>query len=391
MEVRYLQVNEIVDSISKTHDFNMNELYAVNTSDILDGEFLSPKLLPIDELKGQFKKTIKKDDILFSEIRPANKRFARVLFSDTSKYVVSTKLMVLRKFNDDVDLDYFYYWLTNSDTLSILQSRAENRIGSFPQITFELLSEYKVPVPEISIQKKAAKILKNIDQKIRTNNKIIAELESIAKTLYDYWFLQFEFPNKEEKPYKSYGGKMVYNEELKLEIPEGWKTVNIGKILCEAEKSKVQVSEAKEKGDYPFFTSGESVLAYDEFFVDKFNIFLNTGGNPDIKAYMGKCAYSTDTWCINADKYSYTLYYYFLKLMPQFEQLFFAGSGLKHLQKDALKSKYILLPEENVLNQFNNICYIQWRKISKCIKENKELASLRDFLLPMLMNGQATF
>lgn len=391
MEVRYLQVNEIVDSISKTHDFNMNELYAVNTSDILDGEFLSPKLLPIDELKGQFKKTIKKDDILFSEIRPANKRFARVLFSDTSKYVVSTKLMVLRKFNDDVDLDYFYYWLTNSDTLSILQSRAENRIGSFPQITFELLSEYKVPVPEISIQKKAAKILKNIDQKIRTNNKIIAELESIAKTLYDYWFLQFEFPNEEEKPYKSSGGKMVYNEELKLEIPEGWKTVNIGKILCEAEKSKVQVSEAKEKGDYPFFTSGESVLAYDEFFVDKFNIFLNTGGNPDIKAYMGKCAYSTDTWCINADKYSYTLYYYFLKLMPQFEQLFFAGSGLKHLQKDALKSKYILLPEENVLNQFNNICYIQWRKISKCIKENKELASLRDFLLPMLMNGQATF
>lgn len=391
MEVRYLQVNEIVDSISKTHDFNMNELYAVNTSDILDGEFLSPKLLPIDELKGQFKKTIKKDDILFSEIRPANKRFARVLFSDTSKYVVSTKLMVLRKFNDDVDLDYFYYWLTNSDTLSILQSRAENRIGSFPQITFELLSEYKVPVPEISIQKKAAKILKNIDQKIRTNNKIIAELESIAKTLYDYWFLQFEFPNEEGKPYKSSGGKMVYNEELKLEIPEGWKTVNIGKILCEAEKSKVQVSEAKEKGDYPFFTSGESVLAYDEFFVDKFNIFLNTGGNPDIKAYMGKCAYSTDTWCINADKYSYTLYYYFLKLMPQFEQLFFAGSGLKHLQKDALKSKYILLPEENVLNQFNNICYIQWRKISKCIKENKELASLRDFLLPMLMNGQATF
>lgn len=304
-------------------------------------------------------------------------------------YFKDGNLIWFKQFKKGVYSKYLYYFMQSPYFKNQLNNLL---IGAVQKaLTMFMLSKIDIDLPEYYKQVEIADTLEKFDLKVENNSKIISELESTAKTLYDYWFLQFEFPNKEEKPYKSSGGKMVYNEELKLEIPEGWKTVNIGKILCESEKSKVQVSEAKEKGDYPFFTSGESVLAYDEFFVDKFNIFLNTGGNPDIKAYMGKCAYSTDTWCINADKYSYTLYYYFLKLMPQFEQLFFAGSGLKHLQKDALKSKYILLPEENVLNQFNNICYIQWRKISKCIKENKELASLRDFLLPMLMNGQATF
>jgi len=230
-----------------------------------------------------------------------------------------------------------------------------------------------------------------LTKKMTNNNSINKELELTARTIYDYWFLQFEFPNEEGKPYKSSGGKMVYNKELKREIPEGWKGRRIGDILIEADKSKVQVNGAQEKGQYPFFTSGESILSFDDFFVDSFNIFLNTGGNPDIKAYMGKCAYSTDTWCVSAKEYSYVLYYYFLKLMPQFEQLFFAGSGLKHLQKDVLKNIYILLPDDKVLNLFNDYCVSSWRKIANCLIQNKELSSLRDFLLPLLMNGQVTF
>lgn len=118
---------------------------------------------------------------------------------------------------------------------------------------------------------------------------------------------------------------------------------------------------------------------------------MNTGGNPDIKAYMGKCAYSTDTWCISGEEYSYILYYYFLKLMPQFEQLFFAGSGLKHLQKDALKNKNIVLPDINVLKIFNDTCAPAWKKIANCTRQNQELSFLRNFLLPLLMNGQLTF
>jgi len=275
--------------------------------------------------------------------------------------------------------------------LSLLDLSKKDSGSTLPSMTFD--SYYSVPVklPLKEKQKEIANFIFQIIEKIEKNNEIIKELESMAKTLYDYWFLQFEFPNEKGNPYKSSGGKMVWNEELKREIPEGWKGRRIGDILIEADKSKVQVNGAQEKGQYPFFTSGENILSFDDFFVDGFNIFLNTGGNPDIKAYMGKCAYSTDTWCVSAKEYSYVLYYYFLKLLPQFEQLFFAGSGLKHLQKNVLKNKYIILPDDKVLNLFKNYCVSSWRKIANCLIQNKELSSLRDFLLPLLMNGQVTF
>jgi len=260
-----------------------------------------------------------------------------------------------------------------------------------PGLSVNTLLNVKLSVHDKSEQSKIFSFINTINKKVDNNNKINIELESMAMTLYDYWFMQFEFPNEEGKSYKSFGGKMVWCDELNKEIPEGWEARQIGDILITADKSKIQVNGAKEKGEFPFFTSGESILAYHKYFVDGFNVFLNTGGNPDIKAYKGKCAYSTDTWCISAKQYSYILYHYLLKLMPQFEQLFFAGSGLKHLQKDALKSKYILLPDNIVLEAFNESCSSIWGRITNCSIQNLELSSLRDFLLPLLMNSQVTF
>lgn len=258
-------------------------------------------------------------------------------------------------------------------------------------LTIGGIGAVKIPVISFEKQVKIGKVFSNIDRKIANNNKITVKIESIAKTLYDYWFLQFDFPNEKGQPYRSSGGKMIWSKEYKQEIPDGWEVRKISEILFESNKSKIQVNESKEKGKYPFFTSGESIYAYDEHFVDGFNIFLNTGGNPDIKAFMGKCAYSTDTWCISAADYSFVLYYYFLKIIPQFEQLFFAGSGLKHLQKDVLKSKYILLPDTKTLKMFNDFCVTSWKKYANYYTQNLELMNLRDFLLPLLMNGQVTF
>jgi len=220
---RMLPINKVVESVSITHKFDKPVLKFLNTSDVENGKIVNINNLPIQDLKGQAKKTIKKHDILFSEIRPKNRRFAYVDIDDTYDFVVSTKLMVLRNINSEVDNKYFYYFLTNDHMLSILQDRAENRIGSFPQITFDLLSEYFIRVPHLSEQIKIASILSALDSKIELNNRINAELEAMAKTLYDYWFVQFDFPDKNGKPYKTSGGKMVWNEELKRDIPESWK------------------------------------------------------------------------------------------------------------------------------------------------------------------------
>lgn len=112
-KLKVLRINQIVHTISETHKFDKDKLIAINTSDVENGVMGAGTLTPVEELKGQFKKTIRKDDILFSEIRPANRRFAKVLENNCVDFVVSTKLMVLRKYNDDVDLEYFYYCLTN--------------------------------------------------------------------------------------------------------------------------------------------------------------------------------------------------------------------------------------------------------------------------------------
>lgn len=251
-----LRIREIVQTISLTHNFDKDKLIAINTSDVYNGVMGKGTLTPVEELKGQFKKTIQKDDILFSEIRPANRRFAIVTNSDCSDFVVSTKLMVLRKFNEKVDSSYFYYCLTNQPFLDILQRRAENRIGSFPQITYDLLANYAFPIPPLKEQERISKIIANIDRKIELNRQINDNLEAMAKQLYDYWFVQFDFPNEEGKPYKSSGGAMVWNEKLKREIPQGLGTPKIGDIEKNIITGKTPscADEDNFGGDIPFVT-----------------------------------------------------------------------------------------------------------------------------------------
>jgi type I restriction enzyme S subunit len=311
----------------------------------------------------------------------------QVSFLEIDAYINQSLIAIKSKSKELSNLYIFYYLKNSYERLRNLS----NATGVRGSLSGELLKSFEITFPNINNQNKITQILRSIDSKIEVNSKLNSELESMIKTIYEYWFLQFEFPNDEGKPYKSSGGKMVWNEELKREIPNDWEVNKIGDILKKSTKSKVQVSEAKQEGEYPFFTSGESILKHNQFFVEDFNIFLNTGGNPDIKAYFGKSAYSTDTWCVSAGKYSYLLYYYFLKIKPQFEQLFFAGSGLKHLQKDVLKDIYIPLPKEKNLEYFNNFCLNIWKKITNQYKQNQELSSLRDFLLPLLINGQVKF
>lgn len=162
-------------------------------------------------------------------------------------------------------------------------------------------------------------------------------------------------------------------------------------ILVENEKSRVQVGEVKgSDGKYPFFTSGESILRWKDSIVDGRNCFLNTGGNADVKFYVGDAAYSTDTWCISAKQnladYLYLLLY---SIKPELNKKFFQGTGLKHLQKPLLKDRSIYIPDEDEISDFNANVQPMFDIISENTKENQMLSTLRDWLLPMLMNGQA--
>ena len=163
-------------------------------------------------------------------------------------------------------------------------------------------------------------------------------------------------------------------------------------ILVEHPKSTIQVGDAKGAiGDYPFFTSGDSVLEWLDRLVDGRCILLNTGGNADVKFYAGEMAYSTDTWCISA-KNGLTDYLFMLlfSIKAELNQKFFLGTGLRHLQKPLLKDRPIYIPSDHEKDSYNEIAVQAMTDISANRRESKHLQRLRDWLLPMLMNGQAS-
>lgn len=166
----------------------------------------------------------------------------------------------------------------------------------------------------------------------------------------------------------------------------------LGDIIVENEKSAIQVGEAKGvNGRYPFFTSGDAILEWESVLIGGRNCYLNTGGNADVKFYVGEAAYSTDTWCITADNdLEDYLYLLLLSIKPELNKKFFQGTGLKHLQKPLLKDRPIYIPSKTEMVDFNTFIKPMFDKISANMRENKRLEALRNWLLPLLMNGQAS-
>lgn len=162
-------------------------------------------------------------------------------------------------------------------------------------------------------------------------------------------------------------------------------------IILEHSKSNIKVGEAQNtSGDVPFFTSGDSILKWNVPLVNDRCCYLNTGGNADVKFYVGKAAYSTDTWCISGkDKLSDYLFLLLCAIKSELDKKYFQGTGLKHLQKPLLKDRPIYIPTADELITFNTQIMPMMTKISENTRENQRLMSIRDWLLPLLMNGQA--
>lgn len=389
--ISMLPISKVVKSVSITHKFDIPLLKFLNTSDVHNGKIINVNHLPVSELKGQAKKTIKRNDILFSEIRPKNRRFAYVDFDDTDDYVVSTKLMVLRNINPEVDNKYFYYCLTNDHMLSILQNRAENRIGSFPQITFDLLSEYYIRVPKISEQQKISSILSAIDTKIELNNLINTELEAMAKTIYDYWFVQFDFPDQNGKPYKSSGGEMVWNEELKKEIPKDWKIFSLGEI-CEIYQPKtISDKDFIENGKYLVHGSNGVIGRYDNFNEENSEIVVSCRGNcGNIHRTLPKMWVTGNAMVFKLkDKTVHNEFLYQLLCNCGIKKIA-TGSVQGQITRTNVSPLKVLLPSKNLIDKYSLIAENIISKKILNLTENQELERLKDFLLPLLMNGQVT-
>ncbi len=276
------------------------------------------------------------------------------------KFVLNQRVGKVIPVENKSDKYYLHYLLATDMVKNQLEYRASGTRQR--NISPEDIYDVQVFLPKIEEQKKIGNILYSIEAKININNKINDNLFNMAYDIYMHNFLS-----------KKANGKL---KDILIELP----------------KSPVQVGEAKtSNGMYPFFTSGANILKWDTPFTEGRNCFLNTGGNADVKFYVGKAAYSTDTWCISAEQgMADYLYLLLFSIKPELNKKFFQGTGLKHLQKTLLKDRPIYIPDPAELNEFNKQIIPMFNIISENTREHQKLIQLRDWLLPMLMNGQTT-
>ena len=300
--------------------------------------------------------------------------------------------------DDYFDIEYLKYYLQSKIGQSYL---FQSKQGSAqPNITMEAIRKTKIINYDKKRQVFIAKILKSIDKKIELNSKINNELEAMVKTIYDYWFLQFEFPNEEGKPYKSSGGKMVWNEELKREIPKGWDLCTIEDISICHDAKRIPLSNKEReqmKGDIPYYGAtgimdyvNQYIFYGDYVLIAEDGSIMNDDGSPILQRISGK------TWVNNhahilepIDNYSCKLLMMILKDIPVVT-IKTGSIQMKINQKNLNKVKIVSVPN-NLKNRINRILNDIDKKILLNKKENQELTSLRDFLLPLLMNGQVGF
>lgn len=285
------------------------------------------------------------------------------------------------------DPKYIYYCLK----LDLFKKHIQKcSLGNSTQENIRMndMLEYKVVDYPLEMQNRIAYILSALDNKIQNNNRIIAELESMAKTIYDYWFLQFEFPNEDGMPYKSSGGKMVWNEELKREIPEGWKIGAFADLL-EIGNGK----DHKELGDgnIPVYGSGGVMRTVNTFIYNGESVLIPRKGTLNNIIYVNGAFWTVDTMFYTKMKKAHsTIFAYYSVKLYDFEKLN-TGTGVPSMTSSIIYNLRVVIPSKEVLESFDNYVQAFYKQMNEKERENRELASLRDFLLPLLMNGQVSF
>jgi len=312
-------------------------------------------------------------------------------------------------FKYDINRFYYYYF----QLPGIQKYFYDVATGStIKNLSLKSLQDFEVPLPDQTTYKKIAKVLSSLDEKIELNNKINAELEAMAKTLYDYWFVQFDFPDANGKPYKSSGGKMVWNETLKREIPEGWEVKRLEDIENKIVTGKTPPTQVEENfgGDIPFITIDD--IRKQLYIFSSERTLTRKGANSQVSKYLypgdiciscigtigviGIVAVECQTnQQINsiASIQHYNRYFLLNALKKYFEfngSFAKQGAVLVNMNKGEFAAIKILdSPKKLKMLYLQNVSPL-YSKIENSLKQNQELTQLRDWLLPMLMNGQVT-
>ena len=319
-----------------------------------------------------------------------------LVVKDPNFYFKDGNLIWLRNINFEIiDIDYLYYFL-KSDLFQ--KTIKYNNIGAVQKaLTIDFLKTVKITLPSLDNQRKLISVLKSIDKKLKINNQINQELEAMAKTLYDYWFVQFDFPDQNGNPYKSSGGKMVYHPELKREIPEGWGVEKLGNITICHDSKRVPLSSNDRvlvKGEIPYYgATGIMDYVNDYIFDGDYVLMAEDGsvmtekGTPILQRISGKNWVNNHAHVLEPIKnHSCKLLMMLLKDVSVMKIK--TGSIQMKINQENMNKIVVPAIPLKLLFEINQKLEVIDKQQLNLIEENKQLTQLRDWLLPMLMNGQ---
>lgn len=446
-------LGDLVENKSRRFNFDdKEEVVFINTGDVLEGNFLHGNLISKVGLPGQAKKRIEKNDILFSEIRPANGRYALVDF-DAPDYVVSTKFMVLSRITEEVDLKFLYQLITCKPTLKQFQLIAESRSGTFPQITFDTISHLPFNLPPLQEQKAIAHILGTLDDKIELNRKMNETLEEMAQAMFKSWFVDFdpvmdnalasgnEIPEalkaKAEKrkevlesgKYKKlpqdimdlFPSSFVWNDELGKWIPEGWENSTIGetsilkngfafkgKDFVEEGVPVIKIKNVKPNKilyDTLSFVSDEVAKKAEKYRIKKGDILITMTGNRyggGKDSWVGKVAMfdkqghyllNQRVAIISPDLSIVSKNFLNLFMASEEMQLYLvmnstSSGGQANISPSTVANISIALPNKKIFEEFDKVMESFNKTINLNIANSDALKASRDTLLPKLISGK---
>lgn len=341
---------------------------------------------------------VKENDIVYSRRGDVTQK--ALIRKEEAGYFCGTGCLLLRP-GRKFDARFLTYYLSIPKIQNWIVSQAVG--ATMPNLNTGILSSIPFHGPEKAEQEKIANVLSAIEEKIELNNRINIELEAMAKTLYDYWFVQFDFPNANGKPYKTSGGKMVYNQTLKREIPEGWSDKTLSQIANITMGQSPEGSSYNEEGVGTIFYQGSTDFGWlfpttrqyttvPSRMAKKGDILLSVRAPVgDMNIANTDCCIGRGLAALNSKTGSDGFLFYVMKYFKQiFDRRNSEGTTFGSITKNDLHSLTLAYPTADLLKKYDDVVANYNKMIFERSLENRELISLRDWLLPMLMNGQVT-
>lgn len=299
---------------------------------------------------------------------------------------------------DILDQEYAYYYFQTSFFKKNIHNIRKDAVNQ-SSINISDIKDIIIQIPSLKDQKNIVTVLSNIDCKISLNTQINDNLEAMARQLYDYWFVQFDFPDENGKPYKSSGRKMVWNKEIKRAIPFGWEISPLSELLEVNDARRIPLSNkqrAERQGIYPYYGATGIMDYVDNFLFDEDLLLLaedgstsDGNGHPIVQYIWGKNWVNNHAHILKPKSVGQLYYYYFvLKQIPV--ALIETGSIQRKISQQNLLSYKVAVPSKNLIQAYSNVANVLQEQRKKNSDEIVSLTKQRNTLLPLLMNGQAT-